>query len=80
MGAFTPLTHRSTVSRLPARPDDDRRLPVAATVAIGGLAVFGAITLVQWLLGAVLGLVRFGIAIVVVLAVLAWLFGRRADR
>lgn len=68
------------MSRLPARADDDHGLPLAATVAIGGLAVFGAIALVQWLLGALLGIVRFGIAVVVVVAVLSWLLGRRADR
>jgi hypothetical protein len=68
------------VSPLPARADDDRGPSLAATVAIGGLAVFGAIALVQWLLGAVLGLVRFAIVVVVVVAVLSWLLGRRADR
>ncbi|HSL59206.1 MAG TPA: hypothetical protein VK866_15275 [Acidimicrobiales bacterium] len=68
------------MSRLPARPDDDSRLPVAGTVAIGGLAIFGALALVQWLLGALLGLVRFGIAVVIIVAVLTWLVGRRGER
>ena len=69
------------MSNLPARPDKPERPPsLAATVVVGGLAAFGAITLVQWLFASVIGLIRFGIAVVIVLAVLAWVVGRRAER
>lgn len=64
----------------PVRTSDDSRLPLAASVAIGGLALFGAITLVGWLFSAVVGIAKFVIAVVVVLAVLSWLAGRRLDR
>lgn len=63
----------------PVRTNDDK-MPLAATIAIGGLALFGAITLLGWLLSAIVGFVKFGIAVVVVFAVISWLVGRRADR
>lgn len=63
----------------PVRTDDDR-MPLAATIAIGGLALFGAITLLTWLFSAVVGFVKFAIAVVVVLAVIGWIAGRRLDR
>ncbi len=61
----------------PVPADDDSRLPLAATIAIGGLALFGAITLAGWLLSAVLGLVKTIIAVVVIIAVIGWITGRR---
>ena len=64
----------------PVRTDDDSGLPLSATIAIGGLAIFGAVTLVGWLLGALLGIVKFVLAAVVIVAVLGWLAGRRLDR
>ncbi|MFP4512991.1 MAG: hypothetical protein ACLFRV_08615 [Acidimicrobiales bacterium] len=64
----------------PVRTDDDSRLPLSATIAIGGLAVFGAITLVSWVLGALIGVVKFVLAGVVIVALLSWLAGRRVDR
>ncbi|QGG96462.1 hypothetical protein [Actinomarinicola tropica] len=63
----------------PVRANDDK-MPLAATIAIGGLALFGAITLAGWLLSALVGFIRFGIAVVVIFAVISWLAGRRADR
>jgi uncharacterized membrane protein len=64
----------------PVRTTDDSKLPLGATVAIGGLALFGAITLVSWLFSAVLGVAKFVIAIVVVLGLISWLANRRLDR
>ncbi|MDZ7679379.1 MAG: hypothetical protein U5K29_12610 [Acidimicrobiales bacterium] len=64
----------------PVRTDDDSRLPLSATIAIGGLAVFGAITLVSWVFGALIGIVKFVLAGVVIVALLSWLTGRRIDR
>lgn len=61
----------------PVPADDDSRLPLAATIAIGGLALFGAITLLGWLLSIVMGLVKTIIAVVVIVAVVGWIFGRR---
>lgn len=63
----------------PVRTDEDSRLPISATIAIGGLALFGAITLVGWLVGALVGLAKFVIAAVVIVALVGWLAGRRLD-
>lgn len=63
----------------PVRADDDK-MPLAATIAIGGLALFGAITLIGWLFSVVVGFIRFGIAVVVIFAIISWLVGRRVDR
>lgn len=62
------------------RSDEDRGLPMSATIAIGGLALFGAITLASWLIGAVFAIMRVVIAVAVVVALVAWLVGRRTDR
>ena len=64
----------------PVRTDDDSRLPLSATIAIGGLALLGAITLVTWLFGALIGILRFVIIAVVILALFSWLAGRRLQR
>jgi hypothetical protein len=55
-------------------------MPLAATVAIGALAVFGAITLLGWVFGALFGILKVVILIVVVVAAGSWLIGRRVDR
>ena len=51
-----------------------------AMVAIGALAIFGAITAAQWLLGTLLGFIRLGLVIVVVIAVGAWVVSAKGDR
>lgn len=56
------------------------RLPLAAILVIGALALFGAITLVQWVLGAVFGLVKLLIVVAIVVAVLYAVMGARANR
>lgn len=64
----------------PVRTSNDSKMPMAATVAIGGLAVFGALTLVMWLIGVIAGIAKFVIAVVVILALVSWAAGRRFDR
>jgi hypothetical protein len=61
----------------PVRTDDDDRLPLSATVVIGGLAVLGAISLVGWAVAFLAGLLRLVIIVVVVVAAVAWVGGRR---
>lgn len=61
----------------PVPAHDDDRLPLSATIAIGGLALFGAVTLVGWLLSAIMGLAKTIIAVVVIIAVIGWIAGRR---
>ncbi len=61
----------------PVRPDDDDRLPLSATVVIGGLAILGAITLIGWAVAFVAGLLKVAIIVVVIIAAIAWIGGRR---
>ena len=55
-------------------------LSFPAIIVLGALAILGAITLVQWALSAVLGLIRVAILIVVVVAVGAWVVSAKASR
>lgn len=55
-------------------------LPFPALVVLGALAILGAITLAQWALGTLLGLVRFAILIVVVVAIGAWVVSAKSRR
>jgi uncharacterized membrane protein len=68
------------VANEPVRPSTDKPMPMAATVAIGALALLGAITLLGWVFGALFGILKFVILVVVVVAAVAWLAGRRLDR
>ena len=55
-------------------------MSLPAIVVLGALAILGAISLVQWALAAVLGLIRFAILIVIVVAVGAWVISAKARR
>lgn len=72
------------IEPVPSKPvrsaSDKPAMPLAATVAIGALAVFGAITLLGWVFGALFGILKVVILIVVVVAAGSWLIGRRVDR
>ena len=56
------------------------KLPFPAIVVIGALAVFGAITGVQFLLGWLLGFVKFGLVVVVVGGVGWWIITAKGRR
>lgn len=64
----------------PVRTDEDSGLPLSATIAIGGLALLGAITVVSWLFGAIVTIIQIVIVIAVVIGVAGWLMGRKLDR
>ena len=55
-------------------------LPAPARLVIGTLALFGAVTLVQWVLASVLTIVKFGLLVVVVVGVGAWVIGAKGRR
>jgi hypothetical protein len=46
-------------------------------VVIGALALFGAVMLVQWVLASVFGLLKFVLAIVILMAVAAAVLGAK---
>ena len=54
-------------------PPERPRMPFSMVVVIGALAAFGAISLIQWTLGWLFGIVKFGLVVVVVAAVLGLL-------
>jgi hypothetical protein len=53
-------------------------LPVL--VVVGALALFGAVVLVQWVLASLFGLVRFGLTVVIVVAVAAAVVSAKGRR
>lgn len=55
-------------------------LPLPAIVIIGVLAVFGAITALQWLFASLLFIVKLVLVVVLVLAVLGWVISAKANR
>jgi len=57
-----------------------RRISAPAVIVIGGLAVFGAVTLVQWVLASIIGLVKLIVAVVVLLGIAGWVVSAKANR
>lgn len=57
-----------------------RGMSTPAKVVLGALAIFGAIVMVQWLLAALLGIVKWGLFVVIVVAVAAWVVGAKGSR
>lgn len=51
-----------------------------ARLVIGGLALFGAVTLVQWVLTSLIAIVKFGLVIVVVVGVAGWVLSAKSRR
>jgi hypothetical protein len=62
------------------RRPERQGLPLPAVIVIGALAIFGAITAVQWALGAVVGVVKFGLVILIVFSVGAWIVSAKGRR
>ncbi|MDW3220692.1 MAG: hypothetical protein R8F63_18965 [Acidimicrobiales bacterium] len=57
-----------------------RGLSMPARLVIGGLALFGAISLVQWVLTSLIGIVKFGLMIVIVVGVVGWVLSAKGRR
>lgn len=55
-------------------------LPLPAVIVIGALAIFGAITAVQFALSAILGIVKFALVLIVVVGVVAWIVTAKGRR
>ena len=67
------------IERRPSSPDR-QGISLPARVVIGALAIFGAVMLVQWVIAALLGIVKFALVVVVVVAVAAWIVGAKGSR
>jgi hypothetical protein len=64
------------VSDEPERP----KLPLSALILIGALAVFGALAVVQWLVGALFGVLRLGLVVIVIVAIAGLVFWGGPER
>jgi hypothetical protein len=66
----------------PAKPNKRIRsgLPLPARIAIGALAVFGAITLVSWVIASLLGIVKIALLIVVIISLGGWAISAKGSR
>lgn len=64
----------------PEWTDEDSGLGLLPKIAIGALAVFGAISLVSWVVGQLLGLVKLILFVVVVGALVAWAITAKSER
>jgi len=51
-----------------------------ARVALGALAVFGAVTLVSWVLASIISIVKFGLLLIVIVSVGAWVINAKGSR
>jgi len=56
------------------------RLSMPARVALGALAVFGAVTLVSWVLASIISIVKFGLLLIVIVSVGAWVINAKGSR
>ena len=56
------------------------RMPFPAVLVIAALAVFGGVTLVQWLVGSLAGILKFGLFLVIVVAVGSWVVSAKGTR
>lgn len=56
------------------------RLPFPAVVVIAALAVFGVITIVQWLVGSLAGILKFGLFVLIVVAIAGWVINVKGKR
>lgn len=61
-------------------PQNLNGLPFPAIVLIAALAIFGAVTAVQWVLASLIGIIKFGLVLVVVIAAIGWVISAKANR
>ena len=78
-GGTPGLYHRGmTFDRPDARPPAPR-LPLAAKIAVGALALWGTFTVLDWLISSALRLIRFGLFVVIVIALFGWAVSERTS-
>ncbi|MEM7143375.1 MAG: hypothetical protein AAF548_20335 [Actinomycetota bacterium] len=49
-------------------------------LVVGGLALFGAVSLVQWVLASLIGIVKLVLLAVVVIGIVGWVLSAKAAR
>ena len=68
------------LERRTSDPARSSGLPLPAKIALGGLAIWGALTLVQWVIFSALRFIRFGLFVVIVVALAGWVVSAKASR
>lgn len=63
-----------------SRSTEAGRTSFPAVVVIAALAVFGAVTLVQWVVGSLAGILKFGLFLVIIVAVGSWVVSAKGSR
>ncbi len=61
-------------------PQKSDGLPFPAVVVIAALAIFGAVTAVQWVLASLIGIIKFVLVVVVIVAAVGWVIAAKANR
>ena len=61
-------------------PQKSDGLPFPAIVLIAALAIFGAVTAVQWVLASLIGIIKFVLVLVVIVAAVGWVIAAKANR
>ena len=67
------------VDRPDAQPSSPR-LPFAAKIAVGALALWGTFTVLDWVISSALRLIRFGLFVVIVIALFGWAVSAKGRR
>ena len=68
------------LERRTSEPARSSGVPLPAKIALGALALWGTLTIVQWVIFSALRFIRFGLFVVVVVAVAGWVLSAKANR
>ncbi|MEM9467891.1 MAG: hypothetical protein AAGA90_21140 [Actinomycetota bacterium] len=68
------------LERRTSEPARSSGLPFPAKIALGGLAVWGAINLLQWVVFSALRFIQLGLFIVIIVSVAGWVLSSKASR
>jgi hypothetical protein len=55
-------------------------MSMPARLVLGALAIFGAVTLVSWVLASIVAFVKFGLLVIVIIGVGAWVVNAKGSR
>ncbi len=79
-GGTPGLYHRGMNFDHPDAKPPAPRLPLAAKIAIGALALWGTFTALDWFISSALRLIRFGLFVVIVIALFGWAVSAKGRR
>ena len=66
--------------RRASEPARNQGVPLPAKVAVGALAVWAGITLLQWVISGALQFIRLGLTVVIIVALAGWVLSAKANR